>query len=389
MESEKQIKILLLEDREEDAFMIERILRKDQLTFISQCVDTRDEFNEAIRNFQPDVILSDHGLPGFNSREALKISLKERPAAPFILVTGTVSDEYAVTCLRQGADDYILKDNLSRLPMAIRNALKRRRLEKLKREARHALRMQNQELLKVNRELDNFVYSVSHNLRGPLASMIGLLTIAKAENKSEKLTPLLDMMGGSMARLDETLKEILDYSRNARSELQLGEIDWEALIATSWQKLEYLHKETAITTTLGIEGDIAFFSDGTRLLNIITNLMSNAIIFGARDRERIIAIDINIFETNATISINDNGIGIKQDVLPHVWQMFFRGSEESRGAGLGLYIVREIVGRLKGNISITSQAGQGTTVTVVVPNERFCELAPLRQSIIQEKLKRH
>lgn len=374
MESEKQIKILLLEDREEDAFIIERVLRKDKLAFVSECVDTRDQFNEAIRRFQPDVILSDHGLPGFNSLEALHISLKERPAAPFILVTGTVSDEYAVSCLRQGADDYILKGNLSRLPMAIRNALKKRRLEKLKREARHALRQQNHELLKVNKELDNFVYSVSHNLRGPLASMMGVLNIVREENKNDSLIPLLRMMENSMSRLDDTLKEILDYSRNARSELQLGEIDWEGLIKTSWRKLEYLHNDTSVTRMLNIQGDVPFFSDGTRLLNIVTNLMSNAIIFGARERERIIAIDIVTSDENATISINDNGIGIEQEVLPHVWQMFFRGSEESRGAGLGLYIVREIVARLKGNISIRSQADQGTTVTVVVPNERLCDL---------------
>src|ERR1041385_2749589 len=106
----------MLEDSEDDMALIHRALRKDNLVFVNERVDTRDEFTEAIHRFQPDVVLSDHGLPGFNSREALSISLREIPSTPFILVTGTVSDEYAVSCLRDGADDYILKSNLVRLP---------------------------------------------------------------------------------------------------------------------------------------------------------------------------------------------------------------------------------------------------------------------------------
>src|SRR6185436_11685430 len=90
-------------------------------------------------------------------------------------------DEIAISCLRDGADDYILKGNLSRLPSAIRRAIKERRLQKLKREARFALRTQNRELVRVNSELDKFVYSVSHQLRGPLASVMGLLNVAESQ----------------------------------------------------------------------------------------------------------------------------------------------------------------------------------------------------------------
>jgi CheY-like chemotaxis protein len=237
--NERKLKILMLEDNGDDAGLIVHVLRKDKLSFVIECVDTRDEFNEAIRRFNPDVVLSDHGLPGFNSSEALKICLKERASTPFILVTGTVSDEYAVSCLRDGADDYILKSNLSRLSSAILSAVKKRKVEKLKREARHALRKQNDELLKVNKELDNFVYSVSHNLRGPLASLMGLLNIAKEEDKEQKLSGIHDMMGNSMFKLDETLKEILDFAKNARNEIQLDEIDWQNIIQsteTGWER---------------------------------------------------------------------------------------------------------------------------------------------------------
>src|SRR5687768_10704181 len=105
MEKTKKLKILMLEDSRDDAGLIERTLRKDQIDFVTERVDTREDFNHSLQNFQPDVILSDHGMPTFNSIEALKICMKERRFAPFILVTGTVSEEFAATCLKLGADD--------------------------------------------------------------------------------------------------------------------------------------------------------------------------------------------------------------------------------------------------------------------------------------------
>lgn len=368
MQDEKQLKILMLEDSKDDVFLIERVLRKDNLSFVKECVDTREEFNEAIRRFQPDVVLSDHGLPGFNSREALKICLKERSSTPFILVTGTVSDDYAIACLRDGADDYILKSNLSRLPAAIRGAVKKRKLEKLKREARHALRKQNEELLKANRELDSFVYSVSHNLRGPLASLMGLLNIAKDEDKDQKLVQVHDMMSCSMSKLEDTLKEILEYSRNARGELQPGKVDWLRTIEASLSKLEYLDKGGKVEKHIRLETDVPFTSDAGRLGIIFVNLLSNAILYRDKNRDAVVNIDVLTTEKTATITVKDNGIGIKDDIKPHVFNMFYRGTELSQGAGLGLYIAKETVSKLKGTIEIESTHGVGTIVTVTVPN---------------------
>jgi signal transduction histidine kinase len=368
MQDEKQLKILMLEDSKDDVFLIERVLRKDNLSFVKECVDTREEFHEAIRKFQPDVVLSDHGLPGFNSREALKICLKERSSTPFILVTGTVSEDYAIACLRDGADDYILKSNLSRLPAAIRGAMKKRKLEKLKREARHALRKQNEELLKANRELDSFVYSVSHNLRGPLASLMGLLNIARDEDKDQRLVQVHDMMNCSMAKLEDTLKEILEYSRNARGELQLGKIDWLRTIEASLSKLEYLDKGNHIEKLIRLQTDVPFCSDGGRLGIIFVNLLSNAILYRDKTRDSVVNIDVLTTEKTATITIKDNGVGIKDDVKPYIFNMFYRGTELSQGAGLGLYIAKETVSKLMATIEIESTHGEGTKVTVTVPN---------------------
>lgn len=372
--NEKTMKILMLEDNLDDVGLIERILNKDKLSYVRQCVDTRDEFREAIVKFEPDVVLSDHGLPGFNSQEALKICLKERASIPFILVTGTVSDEYAVSCLRDGADDYILKSNLSRLPSAIRSAVKRRQVERLKRVARHTLRRQNDELLKVNNELDNFVYSVSHNLRGPLASLMGLLNIAREEDKECKLAGILDMMGKTMFKLDETFREILDFARNARNEIQFGEISWSSIIQSSFGRLEYLNANNRVSIHIEVKTAIPFYSDENRIGMILTNLFSNAIMYRDKRKEARIDIEVRATDKSTFIVVRDNGIGIAENIMPRIFDMFYRGTEQSQGAGLGLYIVKEAVGKLKGDIEIVSVPNEGTTVLLTMPNLQLCEL---------------
>jgi signal transduction histidine kinase len=367
MDDKKELKILMLEDNLDDVSIIEHVLRKENLTFSYQCVDTREEFNDAIRMYKPDVILSDHGLPGFNSREALKICLQEARHVPFILVTGTVSEEYAVSCLHDGADDYILKSNLSRLPTAIVNAVKKRKIERLKRKARLALKRQNIELLKVNKELDSFVYSVSHNLRGPLASVMGLLSLTTDQRDYKILDSLHTMMATSITKLDDTLSEILEYYQNARSDVQIEEIDWSSIIQTSLSKLDYLDKDNQVKKSIYINADVPFYSDHDRISIIFTNLLSNAISYS--DNKKISYVNVRVYATeeSAVVTIQDNGIGIRDDVMPKIFNMFYRGTERSRGAGLGLYTVKETIAKLKGNIEITSSFGRETTVHLTIP----------------------
>lgn len=378
---EKKLKILLLEDNPDDAGLVQHVLRKNGILFTFECVDTRDEFDQAIHRFRPDVILSDHGLPGFNSNEALKMAMKIRPSTPFILVTGTVNDEYAISCIRQGADDYILKSNLSRLPTAITGAIRKRRLERMKREARHTLRIQNDALSKANQELDNFVYSVSHNLRGPLATLMGLLNVAKVEDRNQHLKPIHGMMEMSMKKLDDTLREILEYSWNARGELHFIDINWSELINGCLKKLEYLEGSADIKTDIRLDTTYPFSSDWRRIQVIFTNLLSNAIIYRDNSRKPVINIDVVTKPDSAVISIRDNGMGVREEVLKKITKMFYRGSEKSQGAGLGLYIVKEIVARLNGELRIDSTYSEGTTVELTLPNNYEGKLENATSSI--------
>lgn len=125
----EEIKILMLEDSPSDAKLIQRELRKDNMLCNITVVDAKETFVKGIKDFAPDLILCDHSLPGLNSMDALRLAKEISPDTPFILVTGSVSEEYAVSIIKAGADDYILKSNLARLPMALNAALKQKRAE--------------------------------------------------------------------------------------------------------------------------------------------------------------------------------------------------------------------------------------------------------------------
>lgn len=128
----KGLQILYLEDNPDDVGLTDISLRRSGLVFDMKVVQTKDEFIYAIKTNKPDLILSDHSLPGFNSLEAFHIVEVECPGTPFILLTGTVSEEFAVDCLLAGIDDYILKSNLIRLPSSIEKVLSKRRIKKEK-----------------------------------------------------------------------------------------------------------------------------------------------------------------------------------------------------------------------------------------------------------------
>jgi signal transduction histidine kinase len=367
---EKEMRILMLEDYQEDVGLIEHALRKDGLVFVSRRVDARDEFIDALSSFRPDVILSDHALPQFNSLEALKICQKADLNVPFILVTGTVSEEFAVSCLKLGADDYVLKSNLTRLPSAIQNSMRQKSIEQQRKHAERVLRTQNEELVKINKELDSFVYSVSHNIRAPLMSVLGLLNLARMDDTGhDVLSNYFGMMEASIHKLDHTLKEILDYSRNARSDIRSEPIAVRELIEEGFERLKYMKGSDQIHIDLQIDASAPLYSDAYRLTVILNNLISNAIKYrDTTKKQSFIHIRVRVNEASLRIHFEDNGIGVSPELTEKIFQMFFRATERSEGAGLGLYIVKETVNKLNGTINLSSGPGLGTAFDIEIPN---------------------
>ena len=225
-------------------------------------------------------------------------------------------------------------------------------------------------LEKTNQELDNFVYRVSHDLRAPISSVLGLIEISRLTDDWDTIYYYLDLQEQSMKKLDNFIRDILDYSRNARQKVKQEEIDIEGIINSIFEGLQFSDTTNLISKSIKIDGETAFYSDESRVKVILSNLISNGVKYAAPFRaESHINFSIKVDEQKMEIIYQDNGIGILKEHLPHIFEMFYRATDVNKGSGLGLYIVKETVNKLGGTISVSSPQGLGTQFTIVLPNE--------------------
>ena len=230
-----------------------------------------------------------------------------------------------------------------------------------------SVQSKNKKLTKLNRELDSFTYSVSHDLKAPLTSIQGLLNVARLE-KGENALAYYDKIETSVDKLDRFIKDIIDYSKNARATVKKEPINVLSTINGMLEGLSYLNDKKKIRTDLDIDSDLIIITDKTRFNFIFNNLLTN--VFKYADLEKndpFVKVSATIDIDKLNISIVDNGQGIRKEHQSKIFEMFYRANEGSSGSGLGLYIVKESVAKLKGKIKLESEFGIGTSVSVILP----------------------
>ena len=231
-----------------------------------------------------------------------------------------------------------------------------------------SLRKRNQELDATNRAMDQLVYRVSHNLRAPISSVLGLIEVIKIEIPQTAAT-YMQAMEKSMHQLDNIIRDILDYYRNNRSELNKDEVALAETIQSIYESMAYLNKDVNIPLQLNIQQEAKLITDQRRLSSVLHNLISNALkYYNPYATEHFLKIEGKVNATEVKLTIADNGIGVPPEQQEKIFTMFFRGSAQGSGAGLGLYIVRETLERLGGTIQLHSDLNKGTTFTIQLPN---------------------
>ncbi len=232
-----------------------------------------------------------------------------------------------------------------------------------------AVEHRNQELMKVNSELDRFVYSASHDLRAPLTSILGLVRLTKLDDNPENRKQYLDMVEKSIHKLDGFIHDIINYSRNARTQLASVPVDFNAVTSEIFEMLSFQDNSSRIKKIVNVTGDGVFYTDRKRLDVVLYNLVTNAIKYHHTNHpDPWIRIEVTYSTKSATVKVVDNGPGIRKDHLNNIFKMFYRADERSSGSGLGLFIARETVEKLKGTISVESSPGKGSTFTVEIPS---------------------
>ena len=230
-------------------------------------------------------------------------------------------------------------------------------------------RVEAEEELKTrNLELDNFVYKVSHDLRAPLASILGLINLTKIENGDVDREYYIDLMEGQVNKLDHFIRDILSHSKNLKMSLSSDRIDFRDIVQKCFDDLGYMNASTKVVREINIEIE-EFISDKWRISEIFRNLIGNAIKYRNSEKdENLVAVRIIADNDGCLIEVKDNGIGIPTEKLPHVLEMFYRGVETSEGSGIGLYIVQKAVEKLKGRINIDSEPNKGTSFKIWLPS---------------------
>lgn len=230
------------------------------------------------------------------------------------------------------------------------------------------IREQNEKLTKTNEELDRFVYTASHDLKAPLNSVAGLVSIIKLTDDPAEIKSMVQLIEKSVASLKHFISEVTDYARNSRTEVVFETVPLHALVESIYATLQYHEKAKFITWRNELDKDLRIRTDQYRLRVSLTNLLANGIKYADTSKPNpFLAISGGLRNNILILRIEDNGIGIAAENLPRLFQMFYRATDKETGSGLGLYIAKEAVEKLKGRMEVKSVLKEGTTFTITLP----------------------
>jgi signal transduction histidine kinase len=238
---------------------------------------------------------------------------------------------------------------------------------RIRKRTENKIRVSNKELRKINGELDSFVYKVSHDLRAPISSILGLVNIARIDKSQDNMLECIKQIERSAKTQDEFIKDIIDLTKNSRLAPEKQRIDFKKLINETFDTLKYSVQAPDYKPAIEIKQKKVFYSDNNRLKVIFNNLLSNSIKYGHPTDARI-DIKVDVYNGHANIVVEDNGRGIDKKYKGDVFKMFYRATDQNAGSGLGLYIVKETVERLHGEVKLESEINKGTTISLKIPN---------------------
>ncbi|MEQ9374919.1 MAG: HAMP domain-containing sensor histidine kinase [Imperialibacter sp.] len=221
-------------------------------------------------------------------------------------------------------------------------------------------------LYKKNRELDLFTYHTSHDVRAPVASILGIAAIAMSEEDIEKIKEYLHVIEDRGKRLDKFIHQMIMFTRNDRTALELEKINVEEVLddCLNDMRVDPLYRGLKVEKQITLDNPVMII-DRIRLGEIFNNILNNAVKFQNKlVDESYLRISILEGGDYLRITFEDNGVGIKAEYLPNLFQMFQRATDRVEGSGLGLYIVKQMVTKLGGNIKLTSEYGRGTKIEI-------------------------
>lgn len=232
------------------------------------------------------------------------------------------------------------------------------------------LSIKNDELQKAYDELDKFAYSVTHDIRRPLLSILGAIDVAQYIDNVAELKEMLVMMEESVKNLDNYIQNIHDYYNLKRGELNIEAINFDLIAGEQEESFASFAMANNIRFVVNVSQRESFRSDKVSVNMIINNLLSNAFKYQRHgEQDKFVELSIKVEMGAATISVKDNGTGIAENHVPQIFSMFFRATSGEIGSGFGLYNVKNALTKLNGVIKVNTAVGKGADFVVAIPNK--------------------
>ncbi len=241
-------------------------------------------------------------------------------------------------------------------------------LENIVRERTNKLQVVNRQLSQANDELDKFIYRASHDLKGPIARLLGLSMIAKMDKSEHNIDDYIDLMQSNAFNMNRVINKLTNVHHINKRKKEFRKIDLPIFVHEIKQKLSKHFDIKTLDIRISQARGVELYTDPVLLLIILENLIENAILF-RRKMKALVELNLQTDDDQYILSVKDDGIGIPKEQHSKIFDMFFRASEKSYGNGLGLYLVNKAVKKLHGNIRIESTENEFTIFTISFPRE--------------------
>lgn len=362
MDINHRIKILFVDDEENNLVSFAAFFRREYEVYTAPNAAAGLKILDKVA---VDIIIADQRMPATTGIEFLEKTLQKYPESIRVLITGQADINVVIDAINKGQiTKYVKKPwEWPILKLVVENCSEMYY-------SRIEMRNKNKELMKVNDELNRFVYSISHDLRSPLMSILGIIKVSNLEN-NVRAPEHLQLIEKSVLKLDGYIRNIIDYYQNTRAEYLPESLNFKELIAEIVEGLK--NQDASILFETQIEQKGEFYGDNFRVKVIISNLISNAIKYqNPEAKENKVSITAKSDKNGVNISISDNGVGILQEHIDNIFKMFFRAenSVHKPGTGIGLYIVKEALEKIGGTIKVNSIPMEGSAFEIYIPNQK-------------------
>ncbi len=370
------LRVLIVEDNEDDAALMLRELERGGFAPVWVRVETHEAMIDALQRQPWDIVVSDYSLPSFSGPEALRIVKERSLDVPFIIVSGSIGEEVAVEAMRAGADDYILKDRMTRLPVAVAREL--REAEARRANARSQAKLQaaeqrldtaTQQLLQAEKltALGELVAGVAHEINNPLSTLLGYTQLLLGRNPPQDVKRRLETMLSEGQRIVAIVKNLLTFARKHPPEKKY--LGLNGIIEKTLELKAYHFRVSQIK----VEKDLApelpkTMVDYHQFQQVLINLFNNAehAMVGT-GRGGMLRLTTRAADGRIEVRVSDDGPGIPEEIQDRIFEPFFTTKKEGVGTGLGLSLCFGIVQQHGGAIRVESRPGAGTTFVIDLP----------------------